>query len=396
VIVNDTAFVHGGLPPMTGVTDLDALNARIGTSARRYLELRRALAGQGLLPPYDMQNDLERARAALDDDANGGDLLALVALGDADVLGPAGPLWYRGSVYCKPILEGPVLDAALGRLRVARVVVGHTPTQTRRVHALHGGKVVMLDTGMLVDYYAGRPAALIIDDGADTVQYLMPERREAVDTGDRLLVAGLSRDGLVRALESGTISAVDGGFRRVTLQADGHALEARFIPDPTAAALELSAFALDELLGTALVPPTVERRVDGETGALQIVFPDALTEAERIAERRGVGTWCPMPPQYELMYAFDLLVANAGRSVDNIAYREDLSDLLLLDHARAFGPSRQLPSGIDESVIRIGSPLRAALARLDEDTLDARLGRWLDQRARRALLARRDRLLERF
>src|SRR5690606_16693677 len=122
---------------------------------REYLGLRARLAAPA---PPELLADLEA----------GSEELARLALGPD--LGSESPLWYRGTVHCNPLLERPVLDAALGRLGAERLVVGHTPTGDRRARALHDGRVIMLDTGMLAEYYGGRPAALLIEPGSTRVQ----------------------------------------------------------------------------------------------------------------------------------------------------------------------------------------------------------------------------------
>lgn len=44
---------------------------------------------------------------------------------------------------------------------------------------------------------------------------------------------------------------------------------------------ELAAYALDKTLGLDLVPPTVEREVEQENGALRLWIDGAMSEAER-------------------------------------------------------------------------------------------------------------------
>jgi hypothetical protein len=180
-VVNDTAYVHGGLPPVVAQQGL-AINERVQVTLAQYLALRDRLAGRDVLPVLDRQRDIEAARAA-PADAERDEFLWLA---EAPELGLEGPLWYRGSVYCKPMLEQPTLDAALERLGAARVVVGHTPTEDHRARSLYEGRLLTLDTGMLASYYRGRPAALVSDAGKLTVRYAAPlcsfgrRRREGV------------------------------------------------------------------------------------------------------------------------------------------------------------------------------------------------------------------------
>jgi hypothetical protein len=400
VVINDTAFVHAGLPPLVAETSLEELNAAVATKLRRYLELREELANAGVLPVGDMTRDREIAQAAL---ASANELAAgireFLELGESPELGSDGPLWYRGSVYCKPLLERPILEAALEQLAVARVAVGHTPTSDRRAHSLYDGKLLMLDTGMLAAYYNGRPTALVIEREQVHVQYADPVERSALEQGDTDEPYSFTEPELVTALEQANIATVertpDGAPWPVTLTIDGATVNAVFVPGSAgrAAGLELAAAALDDLIGTALVPPTVARTIDGEEGALQLRFPRAVTETQRAARQLGFG-WCPIDPQFDLMRTFDLLTYNRGRTGDNVIYRNDLTDLVLTDHRNAFGTERALPSNIDLTELAMPPALVAELRKLDAPTLTKALGPSVDARRVRALLARRDQLLE--
>jgi hypothetical protein len=400
IVINDTAFVHGGLPPLVAETSLESLNANIATKLRRYLELRESLASAGVLPVGDMTSDRATAEAAVASATEpGADIREFLELADSAELGSDGPLWYRGSVYCKPLLERPILEAALERLAVARVVVGHTPTGDRRAHSMYDGKLLMLDTGMLAAYYNGRPTALVIEGDQTRVQYAEPAEQSAPEQGGTDEPYPLTEAELVAALEQGNVATVeraaDGAPWPVTLTIDGTTVSAVFVPDSAgrAAAFELAAAALDDLIGTALVPPTVARTIDGEQGALQLRYPRAVTETERVARQLGFG-WCPIQPQVDLMRTFDLLTYNRGRTGDNVIYRNDLSDLVVTDHRNAFSTERALPSNIDLTAFAMPPALITELRKLDEPTLTQALGPSVDARRIRALLARRDQLLE--
>ena len=241
VVINDTAFVHGGLPPLVATTSLDALNAAITTKLRRYLQLREYLENADVLPIGDMSRDLEYTQAALAaanaparaepaPDGAGADAEAseaapapvplsaelearireFVELGNAPELGVDGPLWFRGSVYCKPLLERPILEAALAQLAIERVVVGHTPTDDRRARALYDGKLLMLDTGMLAAYYNGRPAALVVERDQQYVQYANPPERGTLEQGPTVEPYPFDETELSAALEHGTVTTFTG------------------------------------------------------------------------------------------------------------------------------------------------------------------------------------------
>ncbi|MBN1240912.1 MAG: hypothetical protein JXB36_20600, partial [Gammaproteobacteria bacterium] len=322
---------------------------------------------------------------------------------DAAGTGVDGPQWYRGSVYCKPLLEEPVLDASLAALGAGRVIVGHTPTDDRRVRELYGGKLIMLDTGMLTEYYAGRPAALLIDRGDLRVQYVAPRERRPPEHG-RPEAYGLTRLQLLTALAEGDVArdrAVrDGadGERRVTLSHGGRMLEAIFVQAGRAGAAEeeLAAFAVDQLLRFDLVPPTVARALGSRDGALQLVYPDAVSEAQRRQDAIALADWCALEPQLQLLAAFDLLVANRAREADDVLFRPRYPELKAIDHERAFAGSRRLPPRLDDAAVAVPPPALASLEGLTQGSLERAAGRWLSERDIAAVLARRDALLDRL
>ncbi len=399
VVINDTAYVHGGLPKLVAERG-PAINDRLRADLARSLALRASLAARGVLSPIDPQRDIEAARAVppTADAALRAERDEFLALAEAAELGLEGPLWYRGSVYCKPLLEEPTLDAGLAALGVARVVVGHTPTPDRRARTLYGGKLVTLDTGMLAERFGGRPAALLVDGARLEVLYAAPLERAALGSG-RAVAYQRTAEELRTALERGEIAAIavaEGSEPwSVTVRHGGAAIAAAFYPGTAErrSDRELAAAALDDLLGMDLVAPTVARTISGRAGALQLRLADAVSERERLERGLAFSGWCDIEPQIELMRTFDLLIANRRRNAGSVLFANDFSDLTLIDHGGAFSPQRALPPGSGVAGREISTALRDSLRALDEAGLRAVLAAWLDARQIRALLARRDQLM---
>ena len=251
IVINDIAYVHGGLPSDTSKFSAAELNRNFSADLAQYLGIWQKLAAAGVVP----NDEATRAEAligegALADPSNcvgeralsceavqsDGEIAAWVdeftRLSQALVHSSDSPFWYRGSVYCRDIVEGPILDAYLNSLAVSRVVVGHTPTADARVRAIRQGKVIMADTGMLVSYYNGRPAALIIENGETLVQYLNPHERVPPDRDGRLVAYGLDELELNKALTGATVVNVDRSKDprawQVTLEHDNKPIKAVF------------------------------------------------------------------------------------------------------------------------------------------------------------------------
>jgi calcineurin-like phosphoesterase family protein len=79
-----------------------------------------------------------------------------------------GPLWYRGMADQPEDTFAPMLDSILRRLDARAVVIGHTPVPGGQITTRFGGRVVLIDTGMLGGefYKTGAASALETRDGA--------------------------------------------------------------------------------------------------------------------------------------------------------------------------------------------------------------------------------------
>ncbi|HEY7616749.1 MAG TPA: hypothetical protein VH744_08100, partial [Terriglobales bacterium] len=83
------------------------------------------------------------------------------------------PLWYRGYARWTEE-EGPALaDKVLAKYGAKAIVVGHTPLKSGRMLTRFGGKIFLIDTGMLSSYYqGGRASALEIVGQKFTAVYM--------------------------------------------------------------------------------------------------------------------------------------------------------------------------------------------------------------------------------
>jgi hypothetical protein len=86
---------------------------------------------------------------------------------------PDGPLWYRGLAQLPDPAFAPQVDAILGRLGSHAMVTGHSVVSGGRVAKRFGGRVFLIDTGMLsAVYQGGRPSALEFTRAGATAIYL--------------------------------------------------------------------------------------------------------------------------------------------------------------------------------------------------------------------------------
>lgn len=105
--VGDTVFVHGGLAPTWARLGLDELNR----TAREALHSR-----------------------------------------EATILGPTGPVWFRGYVQEPEAKACPALQASLDALGARRMVVGHTTQRSGEILTRCHGRLHAIDTGIAAHY----------------------------------------------------------------------------------------------------------------------------------------------------------------------------------------------------------------------------------------------------
>jgi hypothetical protein len=146
---------------------------------------------------------------------------------------------------------------------------------------------------------------------------------------------------------------------------------------------EIAAYELDKLLRMDMVPPTVERYIQGKAGRAQLWV-------EKIVDATGQGpsdaeSQAHWDAQLVRMVMFDNLIGNRERNKRNML-RDDSWNLILLDHSRAFGVGSDLFYRMD----RIDDEYWAKIEALTRSQLDAALRAWLDASEIDAILKRRE------
>lgn len=149
---------------------------------------------------------------------------------------------------------------------------------------------------------------------------------------------------------------------------------------------EIAAYHLDRLLEMHMVPPVVERRVDGRVGAAVMWIED--TKGWNIAKPIQ-GPEPRWSQQVSRMKLFDQLIANIDRNQGNLLYDTDWH-LFLIDHSRAFTTRASLdgmavPAAVDRE-------LWQRIEALTPADLERALGAWLTDGERQAILTRRDKM----
>lgn len=407
VVINKTAFVHGGMPSYVAERGLPGVNGTLRDDLREYLRAFSDLVESGLVSPVDGFRDrtpmlTARVQAGQLEEELVESVMELVELSESPLHGSEGPLWYRGTAACSSFVEGDHLDAALSRIGATRVVVGHTPTVTRRVQQRINGNVIEIDTGMLYPSYRGSGNALIIEgdtvtvvnqDGRTNLSPIAHPRRVGYrsETIDAEVLTGILTDG---AVVDENPDAEGPRLMRVTSGDDTVLAYFRVAPGENGFVPELAAYRLDRMLHLDMVPVTVRREIAGQQGTLQFIPSEVLTERDRAAAGEGGRARCSLDRQKRAMTIFDALIGNPARTPSSMLYSPEDWQLMLVDHERSFDTDMKVLPYLQDNEIAIGDYSRTVLSELDDEALYKGLGEVLDKKRLAALAQRRDALLE--
>jgi hypothetical protein len=151
---------------------------------------------------------------------------------------------------------------------------------------------------------------------------------------------------------------------------------------------EIAAYEIDKLLELNMVPPTVERKIKGETGA-------AIMWVKPTRSFKDMGGVPDAPPQYfeffnrQMVRAkmFDDLIGNLDPNLGNWLV-DPAWDLILIDHSRALTIRTMMP----HALARVDAALWDRMKALTVESLTPALGKWLGRAEIGAIIDRRNKM----
>jgi hypothetical protein len=167
---------------------------------------------------------------------------------------------------------------------------------------------------------------------------------------------------------------------------------------------EIAAYLMDKFLDLGRVPPTVERRFHEDRGSCQFWIENSLTLKQK--EEKKIK----MPALYVfgwnrstyLQRAFDNLIANEDRHMNQILITQPDWRMILIDHSRSFRSSKKFTKELIYTAKHPEGPKlmkelpRAFVEKLKTltfDTIRAAVGEYLSDEEINAVLIRRDLIL---
>lgn len=191
--VDGTIFMHAGIAPDRAPATLDQLNSQLKSEIRRLDRFHEQLVDLRLATPeFTLQEILQVASSeiglanAIVETAKAAgkepdrrrinvpliiEAQEILKIDSWLAIDGEGPLWYRGFATMKDDPDGGAVAMLLEKYGARRFVTAHTPQPNRSINQRFGGRVTLIDTGMLASVYKGRPSALEITGDAVAAIY---------------------------------------------------------------------------------------------------------------------------------------------------------------------------------------------------------------------------------
>ena len=182
--IEGVIFLHGGIHPNLISLKLEQINSQIHEEIEEFDKTKKDLVLRKVILPFftiqeiavAVQAELIASRAGETppDAEYQARLVRLLDFGNWLCMRDDGPLWFRGYDQWSEEGGAPQVENVLAAYDASHLVVGHTVQKTAHIRSRFGGKVFLIDTGMLSTYWrGGRASALEIRAGRKfTAEYL--------------------------------------------------------------------------------------------------------------------------------------------------------------------------------------------------------------------------------
>jgi hypothetical protein len=184
VKIGGVIFLHGGISPNLISLQLEQINSQVRAEIEEFDRTKQDLVSRKVILPFFTIQEIalavqlevlaERAAETPPDAEYHNRLVRLLGFNNWLSMRDDGPLWFRGYDQWSEEQGDQQIEKVLAAYNSAHIVVAHTVQKMGHIRSRFGGKVFLIDTGMLSTYWpGGRASALEIHRGGKfTAQYL--------------------------------------------------------------------------------------------------------------------------------------------------------------------------------------------------------------------------------
>jgi hypothetical protein len=169
--INGVIFLHGGISPGLASMKLNAINSGIRDEISAFDSCKQYMLDERLiLPFFNLQEITVVAQAEIIAEKKSrvpsnpelqAKLFQFLQFPDWLSVRVDGPLWFRGYDQWSEEEGSSQVDKILQSFKANHLVTGHTVQKVGRIRSRFGGRVFLIDTGMLSSYYAGGRASVL-------------------------------------------------------------------------------------------------------------------------------------------------------------------------------------------------------------------------------------------
>jgi len=203
--INGVIFLHGGISPSVASMKLNAINSGIRDEISTFDSCKQYMLDERvILPFFNLQEIAAVAEAEIIAQKKSrvpanpelqAKLFQFLQFQDWLSVRVDGPLWFRGYDQWSEDEGNSQMDKILQSFKANHIVTGHTVQKGGRMRCRFGGRVFLIDTGMLSSYYpGGRPSALEIQNNVKFTAEYMDQQVVLLEPAKVSLVTGSSEE----------------------------------------------------------------------------------------------------------------------------------------------------------------------------------------------------------
>ena len=167
--IGGSIFLHGGISPKAAGRQIKDINQRIRGEISFFDQFCRYMEDHGVTPSFynldeltaAAQNELALRKQDPETTHSIATIEEFLKYPQWLCTNPDGPLWFRGYALWSDGDGARTIDDLLTKYGAQRFVVGHTVQADGRIRSRFGGKVLLIDTGMLSSLYVGGRASAL-------------------------------------------------------------------------------------------------------------------------------------------------------------------------------------------------------------------------------------------